>query len=625
MQNSNEYSASADGLIPDGCPSTTGAEAAATAATVPRRQSGASGQAAAIARSVAARLPVILLLAGLASLVWLSFKLAGDRIYQVDECQNVNAARILSDGRIGEAYSNLSLFQLPLAWWARQATRSADLFTSCRFLMWEVYWLNLVLMVLALGERFLSRRGLIALLSAATLAPLWDYGMEIRHDNVLLSGLLLMWCLVRVRPPGRPAYFVVGCLVVALQFVAFKAMAYTLPISLAILVFPPGAKDARWKLALAWAAGALGMFVVLRMLYGVLGIWDDYVAILRWASEISSDGNRFPPWHPLGRLLHQTPLLLGLLSAALVAVTLDLRRRGRAALTWDGYVPEALLFLVAFMALVINPTPFPYNLVNWVPFAFLLAFRYASQVVDSITERATLRPLIIGVVVFAHLEPFAAATRRHWDQPNYRQTKLMLTAEAVTDPIKDPVYDGIGLVPTRRSIHFQWLLHSLNLKKFLEGPGPTVRDMLTAQPAAVIIPSYRLDWLADEDHEFMRQRYVSVADDFWVLGKVLANGGDDFEIVHAGRYRIATLAGSDLAGTYPEGWASITEPLEEGRVTGTLDGKPFAGGIVELTAGSHRLETSADCQPTVVWVGPHGKRLGRLGKGNHRDLFVNWY
>ncbi len=104
--------------------------------------------------------------------------------------------------------------------------------------MVTIFWLNLALIALATGERLLSRRGLVALLAAATLAPLWDYGFEIRHDNLLLTGLLLTWCVVRVRPKGPPSYLVAGALAVAMQFTAYKAFVYVIPISLAILVFP---------------------------------------------------------------------------------------------------------------------------------------------------------------------------------------------------------------------------------------------------------------------------------------------------------------------------------------------------------------------------------------------------
>ena len=48
-----------------------------------------------------------------------------------------------------------------------------------------------------------------------------------------------------------------------------------------------------------------------------------------------------------------------------------------------------------------------------------------------------------------------------------------------------------------------------------------MREMLAVRPAAVVIPNYRTDRLPDEDHAFIGERYVSLSDDFWALGKVL--------------------------------------------------------------------------------------------------------
>jgi len=152
-----------------------------------------------------------------------------------------------------------------------------------------------------------------------------------------------------------------------------------------------------------------------------------------------------------------------------------------------------------------------------------------------------------------------------------------------------------------------------------------VRDMLAARPAAVFIPNYRTDRLPEEDHAFIRERYVSLTDDLWVLGKVLPAGGGTFEVVHPGRYRISSLQGSDLAGTYPEGLAGLLAPLEEENLIGTLDGVPLSKRPVDLKVGTHRIETKPDFQPAVVWMGPHTDRMGRLGESDHRFLFVRWY
>jgi hypothetical protein len=208
---------------------------------------------------------------------------------------------------------------------------------------------------------------------------------------------------------------------------------------------------------------------------------------------------------------------------------------------------------------------------------------------------------------------------------NARQAILMSLAEDLTDPAKDPVYDGIGLVPTRPTIHFQWYLHSLNIQSFVKGPGPRVREMLAARPAAIFIPNYRTDWLPEEDHAFVRERYVPLADDFWVLGKVLPTGGGTFEIVHPGRYCISSLQESDLAETSRVSVAQLPVRLDEGSFSATLDGAPVSSRPVELTVGKHRIECKPDCQPAVVWVGPKRDRIGRLSQSDHRLLFVNWY
>jgi hypothetical protein len=572
------------------------------------------------------RILIVALLGGLGALVWFSLRLAGTRIFQVDECQNVYVARILATGETKTAYATSSLLQFPLSWMAHGGARSVDLLKAARFLMLGIFWLNVVLIALATGEKLFSRRGLIALAAAATLAPLWDYGFEVRHDNLLLTGVLLTWWVVRVRPAGIQSYVIAGAIAAALQFVAFKAFVYTLPISLAILACPPpGHRTQRWKLALAWIAGALAMFLVVRVSYGAAGLWNFYLADTRRVLGDSTGGNRFGPWNTLSRLLGQTPLLLALVAAASVALAVDVGKRGRAVLSWAGSLPETLLLAVALAGLLINPTPFPYNLLHLAPYAFLFAFRYASGLSIELSARPALLTLAGAILVFTHLVPFGVATRRHLDWPNTRQQDLMRLAEDVTDPEKDPVYDGVGMVPTRPRIHYWWFLHSLNIQSFVKGPGSRVREMLAARPAAVFIPNYRTDWLPEEDHAFVRERYVPLADDFWVLGKVLPAGGGTFEIVHPGHYRISSLQESDLAETCRVSVAQLPVRLDEGSFTATLDGAPVSSRPVELTVGTHRIQSKPDCQPAVVWVGPNRDRVGRLSQSDHRLLFVNWY
>ena len=267
---------------------------------------------------------ICLILAGLAGLVWLSLRLAAMRILQVDECTEVNVAWQIVTGQAGAtaATSMIGLFHVFLAWLLRNATRAIDLFVFGRFAMLEIFWLNIVLMAVATGEKLFSRRGLLALAGAATLAPLWDYGFEIRHDNPLLTGILLIWCALRVRPKGIQSYVAAGAVAVVLQFLAIKAFVYTIPISLAALVFPPpGHKTARWKLALAWAAGSVGTFLILRHAYVAAGYWSGAVQATGATSKLGvSRSIRFWPEIALTHLVSEAPLLVAVSAAALLAL-----------------------------------------------------------------------------------------------------------------------------------------------------------------------------------------------------------------------------------------------------------------------------------------------------------------
>ena len=118
------------------------------------------------------RASIWILLGSLAALMGFSIHLAATRIYQVDECNELTVARILATGEAKSFRGNIGLLQFPLSWAAHGASQSGDLFVSARMVMVAIFWLNLVLIAIATGERLLSRRGLVALLGAATLAPL---------------------------------------------------------------------------------------------------------------------------------------------------------------------------------------------------------------------------------------------------------------------------------------------------------------------------------------------------------------------------------------------------------------------------------------------------------------------
>ncbi len=568
------------------------------------------------------------LLAYVGLLVAYSLYLALTRALQVDECQNTYMAKVLATGQSQEFFTNASLFLLgPLAWITRNLHNSIQIFEAGRLLFLAVFWLNISLMAASVGGRLFSVRRLIALAVAGSLAPLWDYGFEIRHDNLILTGLLLIWWAVRAKKWGLPAYALAGAITVSLLFIAVKAVVYVIPLSGALLLFPTGnPRKPRLQLIAAWIGGAILAGVAIRICYGSSGAWDTYLAVFRGVSKYSAASNsgevssRFWPWIALDRLPGQTPLLLAMTLAACFSVAAGLVRNFKTFFSWDSNLPEALLSIGALGCLFLNPSPYPYNLVLIVPFAFMLSFRYCSDIWLKIHDVSVLRPVIVAIVIFSNFWPFITATMRHIDRPIARQEMLMNLSEVLTDPVKDPVYDGIGMVPTRSSVHHQWYIHSLNLD-LLRTPGLQIHEMLTARPAAVVILSYRTDWLPKEDRDFIRKRYVPLADDIRVLGTSLPVGGGSFEIFHPGRYCIVPTAAIAPKNTS----ANSAAELPTNSITGLLDGKPLSNLPIEMTVGTHQIETSTNSEVSIVWVGPNLNGVPQLAQYDHRYLFMNWY
>jgi len=540
-----------------------------------------------------------------------SLYLAITRIYQVDETQSAFMARILGTHQTSTYFTNAPLWMLgPVSWLARIGQSSTDVLLWFRLLFLGIFWSNLVLMALNTGVDLKTPRGLAVFLGACTLAPLWDYGFEIRHDNLLLLTLLLMWWLGRTRPMGTRSYFLLGFLAVGLEFVAFKAFVYTIPISALFLLFPPPShQTSHSRLLVSWLAGALLSFALCLLAYKATGLWPIFMAGFKGVAGGSMRITRFSPWQALQRLPAQTPLLLAITTGAIATLAQQARHNFRTFLTWDGALPEAFLFIASVAALFSNPTPFPYNLLNVVPFAFLLSARHLLSALGDKKVDPSTWSLAGGILVFAHLVPFSIATWRHLDHPNDRQELLIKTAESLTDPKTDPVYDAAGLVLTRPSIHYIWYLHSLNVRKFNGVEAPTIRNLIKAKPPAVLIPNYRTEWLPKEDWDYIRTQYVPLADDFWVLGQVLPPGGGAFDLLKSGRYVVVGRK---------DGIATRCEDL-------SLDGKPIQDMPAFIEAGSHRLTCTSGVQPIAIWIGPNRTSLPVLGEGNHHNLFWNWY
>lgn len=533
----------------------------------------------------------------LVALVVFSEYLSIHRIYQVDEVETVFTARILALHRTAEFTASANLFILgPMEWIARASDHAATMFHADRLMFFVVFWINLCLIVRCTGVRLRSQKGLFYLLLAATIAPLWDYGFEIRHDNVLLTCLLLGWSCARpLMDDKRVNLFAVAVLAVVAQFVAFKAFVYTIPI-VAFAVF-----NALWterrpavRALASLIVGAAAAFTACGAIHLAAGTWTFYSSDTKSLSHAVETASRFSPDFLLGRFeFHAAPLIVVALSSIVIAV-INFRRFASR----DSLLPESALILAALIALFVNPTPFPYNVILLAPQVAIIALRLGTLSYIALPPRPFLASLLA-----MHLLFWAAATWRHIAMSNARQVLLMDTAEAMTDPTQR-VFDGSGLVATRFPPGRDWLIHTLTAANFRLGTPNPIREQLAEGRTPIVIPNYRTAWLTIPDKQYIRKHYFAIANDFYVAGTQLDQPGTQvWDCPIAGRYFVVCGKGGTV----------------------TIDGGGRGEGVVSVTKGPHAISFEGTSRAFVIWVGPKLSVPPSLGPGAWQNVFVNWY
>ena len=560
--------------------------------------------------AVRRRLLAALLLASLGALGAASFYLAVHRIYQVDEVQQVYMSRILGTHRWNDFLTTAPIYLLgPLSSIAKAGTTSAGILEAHRLAFLGLFWLNALLLAVAAGARRADLRGLTIFLFAATFAPLWDYGFEVRHDNVLLAAVLCAWILIRHRgalpPPVR--FLLLGALAIVAQASAFKAFLYFVPMCGLVLLFPnPELGPGRLR-AIFWTAlGAVLAGGLVLLAYALSGTWEVFAGGFRGSVKTAARAVSFSSWPALERLFFQTPLLAAGVALFAAVALRELYRRRWGFFSWSSLLPEALFVSGSVAILFINPTPFPYNLIFVVPPAFVAVVAILPLVpLSGGRLSADMKMFVVAGILVGHLGPFVGQTLRHFRMDNARQLALVRAAETMTDPARDRVYDAAGLVVTRDSIGYFYYLHSLTIGLFWSGQVESVRSMLDKRPASVILPNYRLTWLKEKDVTFIHNHYLPLSGDFFALGEEL-RGGTVWRCLHPGRYHVSVKPADRAA---------------EARI----DGEPPIPGPRRFEAGPHAIEAPEGVIVRIVWIGPTLDAPPDLGPGRLEQTFVNFY
>jgi len=424
-------------------------------------------------------------------------------------------------------------------------------------------------------------------LGAVAFGPLWRHGFEVRHDMfVAYLIVLLAWAAERARL-GRLdlwAASATGLGMIVAQANSSKAFTIWLPgLALCALLAARGEKPWLKRVSVAGARFLPGILLgsaLVACVLGSAGMLGEY-----WQQQCQFTSFSSAPPYRLSALplltfavqrapVHAAFVLIGVLSVALRVAT-------RKPID-EAWIPLGTCVLSA-LSILLNPTPFPYNLTWLTPAWLMMAAFGLGQSCRLLARarhgRALCAPFALCAAVLALLCFWNCEQDPYYRKPWDAQLRVVASAEALTGP-SDPVLDLCGLVVTRPPVAKDWIVHSLYMPAYHAGQRESVRQIIERAWPPVAITVYRWSFLDRADWLALRRNYVRFSDDVWTLGQTLGPSSARFEVQRAGRYQIR--ASGDA---------------------GTLDGHAIHGGdLLWLARGAHAL--GATTSLTIAWHGP---------------------
>ena len=530
-----------------------------------------------------------------ASFLILAAFVAWNRVFQVDEAQNVYGLWLLGSRKFPayDFYVPPHLFLLrPLLWFADTAPA---LYLSVR-LAWLAAWTALgCLLLRASGLRPGAPLFTPAIAALGLTAPLWTYGLEIRHEVPGVLALLGCWILLAPFDgrPRRLAYLLTGGLTGFVLVNAPKHILFLGPLLLLAVLRPHPAHSGRPRFRLfAELSGGLvagvSLLLLLHLWFGTAGAMvRTYLAFFQGVSDVK----RTLPKPLVEVLLFQTPLLVGFLlwqAGAFVA----LARKTALSDPWRSGAAQWLWLASVLLGTLVNPVAFPYNSLSIIAVGWVATLRPSLDFFLGETRSRRRRSLGWSLLLLGLGLPWALQMLTLLGWTNHRQLHLMRTAAALTDPATDRVFDAAGLVPGREAVAPTWFIHLMNAPLLRQEGPQSLYSRFVAHPPAVLIPSYRWNYLGRPTLEFIRENYLPLAPDLWVPGVQLHESDGSWTCILAGRYWVSGPEGGGLQ----------------------CDGAEVTPGAAAFSRGDHVCTVPAGTRVQITWLGPDLGRPPELGR-----------
>ncbi len=553
--------------------------------------------------------PWLALAAWLAGVLVLAAPLIHSRHLQVDEFQNIYDATLITSGGDPSLPFNVKPWSVLLGWLTGLADTTMGKLHAARWAFGLLFLANILLVALV-QPSLTTWQGRGVVLIAATLTwVLWRYGFEVRHDVLLLTGLLVLYGLTqRLLKTGRDErwVFVAGGLVAAVMVSnTLKGSAYA-ALGLFLLLLAAGGGGVqglirrRLRPGLLIGAGAVfGVGIGLLLLLAT-GMGDRYV---EWMGDFTSRAGTPKKFTATKRMLMFSATYPVPVALALPCLGYAVRDLLRWPLRLSPTLVTAGYLVGTFCVMKVNPTPFPYNDLLFVPFVLLAAVDTAGRLrLPDRRTQALLAATLLATMAIAWVR--ARLLDDYGTRSNRTQRSYIAAAEALTAP-DDPILDGVGMIPSRPPPGKDWILHSSLRGQYSRGERTRFSAFMRDVAPPVLVSGYRWSWLKATDEREVNARYHRLVKGFRVLGGKLSTAAGKVQIHRKGRYVF----------TGHRGWDGLT-----------VAGQPVQpGAVLGLDRGLHDYSGAPPRQVVYHWVGPRlSKAPSIIPETPAKRLFVRY-
>lgn len=339
-----------------------------------------------------------------------------------------------------------------------------------------------------------------AFIACMTCGAFLSHAIEFRYDAVILCAWLLAWGLLA--RPSHLRYVLVGAITCLLILHHTKGMFYAFSLSAyLVLMIRPQYRD-----YLRLVAGFMAVLLLWLLVLGLAGLYQEQFEIYRQFSALAVSFGHVDPWHALGGRF-MADLVWWLIVLPLLALALWKGRAGQLLMStlWFGVTPLVFILL--------HPRPWDYMVTPLIPFAAAIAViggRYLLENtrLKTVAGRAVLVPLLAWSLAGAGEYVYALGITNHRDLDTLGWLqRVVVTSDVVLDPS--------GAAYFIKPVAPDWYLDTLFRSKVADGTWmQETRNNLDR--ATVVVDSYRLRWLPEEDVAHLQKSHVPVCSWLWL-------------------------------------------------------------------------------------------------------------